>query len=247
MVIGRDVRRDSLSVMTSHDAPSDLSGLHVAIRLKADLLHKLATHNASRWTKLVLRFVRELEGSHLTDTTALVVLLTELREELRLLFGVKWTRGTFDRSESKASVSDGSTNLSRSEILARFRREILGVLVSAGSSHVRLSPSVRRAKRIIDERFEDRLTLERLAEAARSSKRQLASIFRRELAMTVHDYLTRVRLCRALELIRDGEKIEAVSLLVGYRSKKNFYHHFKRHVGVTPLAYKAALSRSRRT
>jgi AraC-like DNA-binding protein len=47
-------------------------------------------------------------------------------------------------------------------------------------------------------------------------------------------------------LIRNGEKIEAVSLLVGYRSKKNFYHHFRRHVGLTPLAYKAALFRSQR-
>jgi len=82
--------------------------------------------------------------------------------------------------------------------------------------------------------------------AAGSSTRQLATVFREELAMTAHDYLTRVRLRRALELIRRGEKIEAVSLLVGYRSKKNFYHHFKRHIGVTPLAYKAALVRLER-
>jgi len=41
-------------------------------------------------------------------------------------------------------------------------------------------------------------------------------------------------------LIRQGEKIEAVSLLVGYRSKKNFYQHFKQQIGVTPIVYKKA-------
>ena len=41
-------------------------------------------------------------------------------------------------------------------------------------------------------------------------------------------------------LIRAGEKIEAISLLVGYRSKKNFYRHFKEQLGVTPTAYRSA-------
>ena len=45
----------------------------------------------------------------------------------------------------------------------------------------------------------------------------------------------------AAALIRQREKIEAVSLLVGYRGKKNFYQHFKQQLGVTPGVYKAAL------
>jgi transcriptional regulator GlxA family with amidase domain len=33
-------------------------------------------------------------------------------------------------------------------------------------------------------------------------------------------------------------KVEAVSLLVGYRSKKNFYRQFKRRFGTTPFAHR---------
>ncbi|OLC46416.1 MAG: hypothetical protein AUH43_14100 [Acidobacteria bacterium 13_1_40CM_65_14] len=228
-----------------HDESPDLSGLHVAIRLKADLLLKLGTHDASRWTKHVVRFVAELERSHLTDTTALVVLLTELREQLRLLLGIRALGDDSDKSAATGSALEISTGPSRNEILARFKQEILAVLPLA-SSHAALSPIVQRSKRIVDERYGDPLTLARLASTVGSSKRQLASVFRQELAMTVHEYLTRVRLHRALELIRRGEKIEAVSLLVGYRSKKNFYRHFKARVGVTPLAYRAALFRIQR-
>jgi transcriptional regulator GlxA family with amidase domain len=47
-----------------------------------------------------------------------------------------------------------------------------------------------------------------------------------------------VRLDRASALIREGVKVEAVSLLVGYRSKKNFYRQFKRRFGTTPFEHR---------
>lgn len=54
--------------------------------------------------------------------------------------------------------------------------------------------------------------------------------------------MTQTRVHHAAALIRTGEKIEVVSLLVGYRSKKNFYRHFKERYGVTPLAYRTAVA-----
>jgi AraC-like DNA-binding protein len=221
----------------------DLSGLDVAIRLKADLLHRLSTNDPSRWTKHLLRFVAALERSHLRDRTAVVVLLSELREQLRLLLGIGEWRTDPNQSPTPPFAHEAWTCLPRREILARFKEEILGVLLPAASPDVRVSPLVQRAKRIIDEHYAEPLTLERLAEAVGRSKRQFASVFRQELAMTAHEYLTRVRLHQAIALIREGEKIEAVSLLVGYRSKKNFYRHFRTHIGVTPLVYRAALFR----
>jgi len=225
----------------AHDDAHHLLGLDVAIRLKADLLHRMCTNDASRRTKDVSRFVAALERSHLRDRTALVVLLTELRGQLRLLLGVGARRIESGDPAVTPFVHEVWACLPRHEILTRFKEETIGVLLPAASPHALLSPIVRRAKRIIDERFADPLTLDCLAAAVGRSKRQLASVFRQELAITVHEYLTQVRLRRALDLIRQDEKIEAVSLLVGYRSKKNLYRHFKRRVGVTPIAYRAAL------
>ena len=225
-----------------HDEAHHLFGLDVAIRLKADLLHRMCTNDASRWTKDVSRFVAALERSHLRDRTALVVLLTELRGQLRLLLGAGARRIESGDPAVTPFVHEVWACLPRHEILTRFKEETIGVLLPAASPHALLSPIVRRAKHIIDERFADPLTLDCLAAAVGRSKRQLASVFRQELAMTAHEYLTQVRLRRALDLIRQDEKIEAVSLLVGYRSKKNLYRHFKRRVGVTPIAYRAALS-----
>jgi transcriptional regulator GlxA family with amidase domain len=231
-----------MTVHNGRESP-DLSGLHVAIRLKADLLHKLGTHDPSHWMNYVLRFFAALDRSRLTDRTALVVLLTELREQLRLLASIEPLRGTPDESAPTGLTLETWIGLSRREILECFKEEIRAVLLPARSSPATWSPIVKRTKCIIDKRYADPLTLERVAEEVGRSKRQLANVFRQEIAMTLHEYLTHVRLRQALELIRNGEKIEAVSLLVGYRSKKNFYHHFKTHIGVTPLAYRAGLFR----
>jgi len=73
------------------------------------------------------------------------------------------------------------------------------------------------------------------------SKRYLATLFHHQTGQTVHGFLTEVRMHHAASLIRSGEKIEAVSLLVGYRSKKNFYRHFKEQLGVTPTVYRRAV------
>jgi AraC-like DNA-binding protein len=220
---------------------TDLSGLDAVIRLKADLLHKLGTSPPSRWTEQVVRFVSALERSDLRDRTALIVLLAELCEEIRVIIGVGEPASPSDVAGFERFALKTWTGLPTASILAQFKDRIVGVLLPAAPPRASLSPIVQRTKSIIDERYAEPLKLRDLATAAGRSKRYLGTLFREEVGMTAHEYLTRVRLRRALDLIRQGEKIEAVSLLVGYRSKANFYHHFKAQIGVTPLVYRAAL------
>jgi AraC-like DNA-binding protein len=229
--------------ISPHRESPDLAGLDVAIRLKADLLHKLGTTHASRWAEHIGRFVTALERSPLRDSTALVVLLTELREQIPLMLGIGEPEWGYDETVIAPPRFKAWTGLPRSEILARFQDEINSVLLPAARVKAQLSPMVQQTKTIIDQRYSEPLTLQELAAMVGRSKGHIATVFRKETGMTAHEYLTRVRLRRALELIREGAKIEAVSLLVGYRSKKNFYSHFNKQVGLTPLAYRAALFR----
>jgi AraC-like DNA-binding protein len=52
------------------------------------------------------------------------------------------------------------------------------------------------------------------------------------------EYLKGVRLRRAMRGLREGDKVEAVMLDVGYRSRSNFRRLFKARVGVTPRGFK---------
>jgi PAS domain S-box-containing protein len=87
--------------------------------------------------------------------------------------------------------------------------------------------------------YGDVVTLRALASKLGRQPAHLGRVFRREVGTTVRDYVTRVRLEHASRLIRDGVKIEAVALSVGYRSKKNFYQQFRKRYGTTPVLYRS--------
>jgi two-component system response regulator YesN len=93
---------------------------------------------------------------------------------------------------------------------------------------------------VIERSYSEPITLQFLGTVLDRQASYLGGLFRREVGLSVRQRLTDVRLDRATMLIRDGVKIEAVALLVGYRSKKNFYRQFKRRFGMTPFAYGAA-------
>jgi two-component system response regulator YesN len=107
------------------------------------------------------------------------------------------------------------------------------------------SSLVERMVVLIHERLSGIVTLPMLGQVLGRRPSYLGGLFRKERRMSVRDYATRVRMQRAEQLVREGLKIEAVALTVGYRSKKNFYRQFKRHFGTTPERYRHTVRKSR--
>jgi YesN/AraC family two-component response regulator len=98
--------------------------------------------------------------------------------------------------------------------------------------------AVQRMLDFIDRRYADRITLKTVAAALRANPATLGRQFHDNVGVSVHSYVTRVRLEHAAYLIASNVKIEAVALGVGYRSKKDFYRQFARHFGVTPETFR---------
>jgi AraC-like DNA-binding protein len=72
------------------------------------------------------------------------------------------------------------------------------------------------------------------------SKRRLVSEFHRSFDVSIRDYVHLVRLSRALpEIIEHGAKVEAISLQVGYRSKKDLYRACRLFLRSTPGSLRA--------
>jgi two-component system, response regulator YesN len=97
---------------------------------------------------------------------------------------------------------------------------------------------VRQMLEQIESDYAGAITLRTMSATIGRHPAYLGHVFHQEVGSTAREYLTRVRLEHAAELIRDGVKIEAVALIVGYRSKKNFYQRFKRYYGTTPVRYR---------
>lgn len=223
------------------DLLANLPRLDTAIRLKADLIHKIAASPMREWQQHFTNFVAALTEAGVQEKTALLVLLADVRQELRAFMGLA-KAGESDVVE----LFDGRTGSDPSiaQILARFQHVVANDLLVSAGSVITTPDVVMQAMRFIDMHYAQPITVTRVAAHVGQSSKHFGTVFRRHAGMTVHEYLIRVRLRQAMQLIRDGEKIEAVGLLVGYRSKKNFYWHFKSHTGLTPSAYRTALSNS---
>ena len=100
-----------------------------------------------------------------------------------------------------------------------------------------MTSHVRRMLDVIDQSYAEHITLHTLGRTIDRQSAYLGHLFRTEVGMTVRQKVTQVRLERASALIREGIKIEAVALIVGYRSKKNFYRQFRRKYATTPFEY----------
>ncbi len=83
------------------------------------------------------------------------------------------------------------------------------------------------------------LKLEFLGETFNCNSAYLGKRFREQTGETFNAYLDRIRIDAAKELLRTTDlKVYQVSKLVGYANIDYFFSKFRRHVGMTPRAFK---------
>ena len=98
------------------------------------------------------------------------------------------------------------------------------------------------ARVVLSECMCDSLTLARIAHRVHSSPFHLARVFRRMTGLSLHQYLTRLRLRAALERLADGESdLTALGLALGFASHSHFSDAFRREFNVTPSAFRLGL------
>lgn len=83
------------------------------------------------------------------------------------------------------------------------------------------------------------LLVETVAAGVGLSESYLCTLFKQACGVTVKDHLTRVRIEKAKELLREtADKLQAVALQVGFRDANYFSTVFKREVGITPREWR---------
>jgi two-component system response regulator YesN len=131
------------------------------------------------------------------------------------------------------------------DLRQRFQQEV-NLLFAPLVSGATVSPTVLRARAYLDRNFTRRITLGELAKAIHLSPNYLSSIFRRELGVTVTQYLRRRRMRLAEQLLMEGKHtISEVAYQVGYQNYRDFHRNFVREGKRSPRAFQR-LCRSRR-
>lgn len=116
---------------------------------------------------------------------------------------------------------------------------LIQLLQERHGNPLKLDYRVRAAKQFLDDCFNQPLTLSDTAAVAHLSIRQLNDLFRRQVGMTPHQYLTELRMKEAWRLLEQSElSIQRVADAVGYSSLSTFSDRFRGHFGKPPSHFR---------
>ncbi|NGM62216.1 helix-turn-helix transcriptional regulator [Sphingobacterium sp. SGG-5] len=91
------------------------------------------------------------------------------------------------------------------------------------------------ARQILEQRIANPPTQRELATEVLMSESKLRKDFKEYFSVTIHDYLTRVRMERARTyLLEDKLSVYEVALLTGFGHQNNFSSAFKKYYGISP-------------
>ena len=100
--------------------------------------------------------------------------------------------------------------------------------------------AIEHVRALVEARFAQRLTLDDLARETGFSKFYLERSFNDRFGLPIHQFLKRVRIARALALLRQGERPAAVAKAVGFADQPHLTRVFRSELGFTPRQYWAA-------
>lgn len=107
--------------------------------------------------------------------------------------------------------------------------------VKASTTSAQSSAIAREAKRIIDDRFDEKLTTAKLTKKLFVSKTRLCEAFRDKYHLGVGEYLRMRRMEEARRMLADTDlTVSQIADAVGYAHASSFIEAFCRHYGTSP-------------
>lgn len=98
---------------------------------------------------------------------------------------------------------------------------------------------VEAVRKYVEENFSYELTLSSLAEMFHLNETYLSGLFKKHVGITFSDYITKLRMTKAEQLLQENElKLTDIAMLVGYSSSSYFSTSFKKYSGKSPKDYR---------
>lgn len=97
---------------------------------------------------------------------------------------------------------------------------------------------IQKAIGYINEHYADDISRDEIASKVYMSSAHFSRCFKKETGMTFSDYITAVRMQKAIELLQTNCKIQDISKKLGYSSQNRFIINFKHYTSYTPSEYR---------
>ena len=103
---------------------------------------------------------------------------------------------------------------------------------------------VKKAQEYMEKHCSEQLLLSDIAAQFHLHPNYFSSLFKKQLDMTVRDYILQLRMTKAKELMKDSSlKLLDIALAVGYEDAAHFNRAFKNVTGVSPSVYRDGIKK----
>lgn len=92
-------------------------------------------------------------------------------------------------------------------------------------------------KQWVQANFSQQISIGDIAKEFNYNVVYLSQLFKNETGLTLKDYITKVRINHAKELLSQNMQVDDVSVLVGYNNYPHFSRTFRKSVGMSPKQY----------
>lgn len=158
------------------------------------------------------------------------------------------TKLTFDEDDIKAAVEKAKEKIQREADFRQYEQDKTRMEPSQVQVQVqepeegqarKIRKEVQRAQKMIETKLGEPITLTSIAEEVGLSSYYLSRLFREETGESFNDYVTRLRMEKAVHLLQTTQlKVYEVAEQVGIPSYRYFSQIFRNWTGVAPTDYK---------
>jgi len=127
--------------------------------------------------------------------------------------------------------------------LPLWREEVTRDLLRLSDLLVKLAQRERNIVRdiaeYIERHYHEEMTLQHISDRFYLSREYISRRFKQEFHENISDYITRIRIDKAKQLLRSPQlRIAQIAEIVGYQDEKYFSKVFKKTVGLSPNEYR---------
>jgi AraC-like DNA-binding protein len=137
-------------------------------------------------------------------------------------------------------VSTPKKDSSEEKVLTNFLPYFLFYIIKMNVPGIYIYRRIVKAKLYIDTHFAEDLNLDKIAGEAYFSKFHFIRLFKKIYHLTPHQYLIKVRMEKAMEMLKTTVQINDVCFSIGFESAASFTSLFKQYTGLTPSAFQLA-------
>lgn len=204
-----------------------------------ELIHALQLMNYQEARKLIDKLFNYIKSRDISLPEARIIVSSCIYHILRIAFEKNIKLNFILPEEISGELS-----------LAGLKGLITGILsktinLMAESRKINLRSYLYRVKSYIDDNFSKDLKVSTLAQMEFIEAGYLGETFTKQFGCSINEYINRVRINKAMELIRTTDmKLNDISYAVGYKNYNNFFFHFKRITNTKPTQFYERYSRS---